>query len=161
MAMGDEIDVVVDHAGYRPLLRPSQHQDRRRLRLIPGAARSRLHACGGQKRATPYAAGDRRTIRKAKRPVASRCWPCIQGSPSQSWSWGKPKGRRLMLTGQDLSHSRGALVADDTTVTIPGHDGGAVLEFTRDLAGLYFPAITIPLSEPEPQSAPNDLTSIP
>ena len=45
-------------------------------------------------------------------------------------------------------------MADDTTATITRQDGGTVLEFTHDLAGLYSPAITIPLSGPEPGQPP-------
>ena len=59
---------------------------------------------------------------------------------------GERQGRRLTVTGLALPASRGALVADDTTVTITRQDGGTVLEFTRDLARLRSPAIPIPLS---------------
>ncbi len=62
---------------------------------------------------------------------------------------GNPKGRRLTVKGLELADTRGTLLAYGSPVTLTrGADGDTVLEFGRDLAGIYSPAIAVPLSGP-------------
>jgi len=64
---------------------------------------------------------------------------------------GNPKGRRLTVKGLELADTRGTLLADGSPVTLTrGADGDPILEFARDLAGIYSPAIAVPLPGTKP-----------